>query len=303
MEFEQICGWQRVKVPECCIGESIVIGIDEAGRGPVLGSLIYVAAFWPTSENEAISRLGFDDSKVLTEVDRERLFRQMLIHPSIGWVIQELSAPKISEEMLRPHPVSLNAMSYDAVVKALETIRDVEPVPPCPSNIYIDTVGDPEYYKSWLVRALGENYGQFTIEKKADATYKIVSAASIIAKVTRDTLLKQWQWTDPHITIDKGFGSGYPSDDICVKWLERSVEKVFGYPSVVRFSWSTCRDMMIKRKCVDVKWECDDEEDAGGADIKNYFGAVGSKRPKRAAYFNKLKLKQILLEDIPGHLT
>jgi ribonuclease H2 subunit A len=79
-------------------------------------------------------------------------------------------------------------------------------------------VGDPEFYKSRLVQALGSDFGRFTIEKKADATYKVVSAASIIAKVTRDTLLKEWQWTEPTVTLDKEFGSGYPGDEHCVKW-------------------------------------------------------------------------------------
>ena len=132
--------------------------------------------------------------------------------------------------MLRVSPVSLNAISYNAVIRSLEIIRDgkiptykssissinqtekssstvlkdLKPEnvplhknvsdnlldPPIVTNIFIDTVGDPAYYKNRLIQALGEDYGNFTIEKKADATYRVVSAASIIAKVTRDRLLK-----------------------------------------------------------------------------------------------------------------
>ena len=58
--------------------------------------------------------------------------------------------------------------------------------PPVVTDIFIDTVGDPEFYKSRLTSALGKDFGRFVIEKKADATYKVVSAASIIAKVTSE---------------------------------------------------------------------------------------------------------------------
>ena len=62
--------------------------------------------------------------------------------------------------------------------------------PPVVTDVFIDTVGDPEFYKSRLTSALGKDFGRFVIEKKADATYKIVSAASIIAKVTSESIYK-----------------------------------------------------------------------------------------------------------------
>eukprot|EP00969_Alexandrium_andersonii_P294141 13000601-Alexandrium_andersonii.AAC.1 len=65
------CSWDAVRIPDQCRGCDIVIGIDEAGRGPVLGSLVYTAAFWPQSLDEEISALGFNDSKQLKEEDRD----------------------------------------------------------------------------------------------------------------------------------------------------------------------------------------------------------------------------------------
>lgn len=84
---ESICDWPRVRIPEACRGVDIVIGIDEAGRGPVLGSLVYCAAFWPASEHENISKLGFDDSKQLKEGERDSFFEKIRNHPSIGKMI------------------------------------------------------------------------------------------------------------------------------------------------------------------------------------------------------------------------
>jgi ribonuclease H2 subunit A len=262
-----VCSWPRVRIPDACRGKEIVIGIDEAGRGPVLGSLIYCAAFWPADQNEEICKLGFDDSKKVAEGERDRLFEGIKKHPSIGWVIEELTAEEISEDMLRVEPVSLNAISYNAVIRALEIIRDggrghiaptssssgsinntnptdSEQDPPIVGDIFIDTVGDPEYYKSRLTNALGTDFANFTIEKKADATYKVVSAASIIAKVTRDTLLAQWQWSESTVTLDKSFGSGYPGDERCVTWLANAQNTVFGFPNLIRFSWSTSREAL-----------------------------------------------------------
>ncbi len=51
-----------------------------------------------------------------------------------------------------------------------------------------------------------------------DAKFKVVSAASIIAKVYRDRLLAQWNNNYGSITYDKSFGSGYPSDEVCINW-------------------------------------------------------------------------------------
>jgi ribonuclease H2 subunit A len=52
-----------------------------------------------------------------------------------------------------------------------------------------------------------------TVAKKADSTYPIVSAASIVAKVTRDAILKNWTFAEPDLSgaISQAFGSGYPS--------------------------------------------------------------------------------------------
>ena len=186
-------------------------------------------------------------AKKLKEGEREKLLDQILTNEHIGWVIVELSAEFISQEMLRVQPVSLNRISYDAVIKALKTINDIEPNPPLIGDIYIDTVGDPEFYKSTLTSALGKDFGNFVIEKKADANYKVVSAASIIAKVTRDHMLMNWKWHESSVTLDKNFGSGYPSDERCIQWLEQAQHPVFGYPNLIRFSWSTARDLLCHR--------------------------------------------------------
>jgi hypothetical protein len=68
--------------------------------------------------------------------------------------------------MLRAHPTSLNTISYDAVIRALKTIANATPLAPQVTDVFIDTVGDPETYKSRLVAGLGASFGNFIIEKK-----------------------------------------------------------------------------------------------------------------------------------------
>ena len=172
-----ICGiYPRVKIPEIESNQEIdiIVGIDEAGRGCVLGSLVYCAAFWPTSEHEAISKLGFNDSKQLTEEQREKMFNKIYNSDVIGYVVEEITPQTISESMQRRTPVSLNNLSYEGVIRMLETIRQYSHKYHV-THVYVDTVGDPNYYKSRLITALGNDYGEFIVEKKADATYKVVS--------------------------------------------------------------------------------------------------------------------------------
>lgn len=72
-------------VPENCRnGVPVMLGIDEAGRGPVMGPMVYGAAFWPVTENDAMSALGFDDSKALTAENREGLFAKMKANSELG---------------------------------------------------------------------------------------------------------------------------------------------------------------------------------------------------------------------------
>ena len=291
---------ERIRIPDDCLGQDVVVGIDEAGRGPVLGSLVYCAAFWPVDKNEEICKMGFDDSKQLKEGQREGFFDDIREHPSIGYIIEELDAVTISKEMLRANPNSLNLISYNSVIRMLEKIRDLPPDGKQMNitDVYVDTVGDPEHYRSILVRAMGNEFAdKFTIEKKADATYKVVGAASIIAKVTRDRILSEWVYPEHNALngLDRNFGSGYPGDENCSLWLQRAYNPFFGFPNIVRFSWGTAREFMVKNNAIDMEWECDEEDSQSGALVTMFASAnekTGTKR-KRTGYYSKLKLKHV----------
>ena len=121
-----------------------------------------------------------------------------------------------------------------------------------------------------------------TVSKKADSLFPIVSAASICAKVIRDYHLRTWEFKEESIPIaptstssssssssstsssnqnfirySRTFGSGYPGDPITKQWLRLSIDPVFGFPSIIRFSWQTCTDL-LDRKAVPVHWSHED---------------------------------------------
>nr|KAJ3408071.1 Ribonuclease H2 subunit A [Polyrhizophydium stewartii] len=79
-----------------------IMGVDEAGRGPVLGPMVYAVCYTPASQRERLGKVGFDDSKVLKESERDGLFDQVLEAPEwIGWAVTACSPQDISESMLR----------------------------------------------------------------------------------------------------------------------------------------------------------------------------------------------------------
>jgi ribonuclease H len=165
----------------------IILGIDEAGRGSVMGPMVYGAAYWSTSLEETIPK-GFRDSKTLKEEDRFRLFEEVLNHKEIGFAVRAILPSEISRNMLRPsHEVyNLNEMSHDAAIVLIRTIVESGVTI---KTAYIDTVGSPTYYARKLQREFPTI--AFVVESKADAKYPPCSAASVgtYPKRERESLL------------------------------------------------------------------------------------------------------------------
>ena len=110
------------------------------------------------------------------------------------------------------------------------------------THVYVDTVGPPKSYQTKLECHFSDYDIKFTVESKADDSYKCVSAASIVAKYHRDDMLENWKFVEPSLNDGKSsqFGCGYPGDPITKQWLDKHQDDVFGFPTIVRFSWSTC---------------------------------------------------------------
>lgn len=161
------------------------------------------------------------------------------------------------------------------------------------AEIYVDTVGPPEKYQAKL-SALFPDF-QITVAKKADSTYPIVSAASICAKVTRDHALKVWKFPEGLEKSHEIFGSGYPNDPKTCSFLQETTDHYFGFPRIVRFSWSTTEKVLDKLACP-VSFEEGNDKPKAGRSIKKFFKDENGAKIERSDFFKERYLESTNFE-------
>lgn len=247
--------------------------------------MVYGLLYLPLTLHKSLlaEKHRFDDSKVLTPVVRSRLMQTLCtedsdLYESCGWATKVMSARDISAGMLKPAGTyNLNAQAMDATI---ELIKEVFARGINVREIYIDTIGAPHTYQNKLSRIFPTV--SITVAKKADSLYPCVSAASVCAKVTRDAALEVCYQAytpdddDVRGVAAEGWGSGYPSDGRCTKWLKSNMNPVFGWGSECRFSWGTAKDLLeAKDVGTKVVWPVEQDEDT--MQLTDYFAAAGQK--------------------------
>ena len=202
------------------------LGLDEAGRGPVLGPLVVAGIVIPEKKEKIIERMGVKDSKRLTPNRRAVLYRKLTKMFDYETVV--ITAQDIDN--LRARGVNLNEIEKLAMKKIINNLRA--------DRIIIDALDVKE---GRLQDEISEYIGhscEVIAEHKADDTYLTVGAASIIAKTERDMILEQINKDYIRSTKDKdGIGSGYPSDPKTKNFLKKF--KYDEKPDFVRRSWGT----------------------------------------------------------------
>jgi len=201
-----------------------VVGIDEAGRGPVVGSMFIGGFMVEESKLDEVEKLGVKDSKKLSDRKRERLAEKLR---EIGDpFLKEITANEIDE--LR-EVMTLNEIEIQGFTDVIER-SDAE-------KIIVDLPEpDGDRFIRKMKKELPARFADrdFTAEHEADDNFPIVSAASIIAKSARenhvDELKKKYGYD---------FKSGYPHDKPTISFLEKYVEEKGELPEEARLSWST----------------------------------------------------------------
>jgi len=243
--------------------------------------MVYSIAVCSTDRlDQLLETLKVADSKELTEEQRETIFEKandVERRDYFGYALRILSPQYISASMLRRIKFNLNEVSHETAMKLIELCLQ------CGiqvDGVYVDTVGPPESYQEKLSRKFPKL--KIVVSKKADSLFPIVSAASICAKVTRDRAVVGWQFKEGLHVVKMvetgGVGSGYPGDPTTKEFLQKNIQSVFGFPTIVRFSWSTAVEIILKR-CVKVHWEDDNTkpEAVGTKSILSFF--TKTKRP------------------------
>ena len=164
--------------------------------------MVYGIAFWPRSVGDKMRQTyGFADSKKLTEQQRDELFAEILRmdKSELGQIADPISPQTISNDMMAENHLggrNLNRISYDS---AFGTLLKVLKMGFKVDRIICDQVGPPKTQERELrqyCQGFLNEKTKIICESKADDTYPVVSAASIVAKVTRDNFLRTWEFKE-----------------------------------------------------------------------------------------------------------
>ncbi len=207
----------------------MIAGIDEAGKGPVLGPMCVAGLLLDEKELPALARLGVKDSKLLTYKKREALEIEIK-KLADKYFILEVSPKQIDE--LRKM-MTMNDIMVSCYVKVLEELK--------PDQAFVDAADVKAERFGENIKKKFSGKVDITSEHNADEKYPIVSAASILAKVKRDELVRKLERT-AGIEI----GSGYPADPKTIKFLESWVKEHRKLPDFARSSWETSKNIMEK---------------------------------------------------------
>ena len=201
-----------------------ILGIDEAGRGSVLGPMVIAGVIVPEKMEKVLERMGVKDSKRLTANRRTILSRKL--KKMFDYEIVVITAREIDD--MRAEGINLNDIEKNAMRDLIIKLN--------PEKAIVDAVDvKAERFQKNLCESTGVNV---VAEHKADDKYIEVSAASIIAKAERDAQVAE---LNKDYIKSGGIGSGYPSDPTTKKFLTN-----FTYdemPDFVRKSWATVAKM------------------------------------------------------------
>ena len=204
-------------------------GIDEAGRGPMIGPMVICGILIDADRLHDLVDIGAKDSKTLTH-KRRLVLKEKIERITSKIEIRTVSAADIDRLRKRTTLNEIEVEDFASIAKALN-----------PQEIYLDAadvIAERFGTKIGELSGIAAKGAIIVSEHKADSKYPIVSAASIIAKVERDHAIETFhkKYGD--------FGSGYPNDPKSIKFVRNLVRDGEKLPPIIRKSWKSITRMI-----------------------------------------------------------
>jgi ribonuclease HII len=203
----------------------LVCGIDEAGKGPVIGDLVIAGCLVKEEELKKISDLGAKDSKLLTKEKREELYSE-ITREALSYDIIRVSALEIDTR--NKVGCNLNTLECLKMAQIINTLKPDKVIIDCPHPT-------PEKFKNELRTRLNNKNITIIAEHKADYKYPLVGAASILAKVTRDNHIKELE-KELKLSIGSGYCSDPHTKTLLKEYFKNELTQLKPY---IRHSWET----------------------------------------------------------------
>jgi len=207
-----------------------ICGIDDAGRGPVIGPMVIAGIVIDEKDLPKLKELGVKDSKLLTPKQREQIYTKLIKEVKRYKIIK--IPPEEVDKYVFSETTNLNWLEADKMAEVINTLRPDQVIVDCPSN-------NKRAFADYLENKLTVKTS-LRCEHKADRDFEIVGAASILAKVTRDRevdLLKK--------KFGMSLGSGYPADPDTKRFLKDNWNV---HPEIFRHSWSSYQEYSEGKK-------------------------------------------------------
>ncbi len=212
-----------------------ILGIDEAGRGSVIGPMVIAGVMIDEKDEEKLRKIGVKDSKKLTPLQRTRLY-PLIKNIAKDYVALKISAKEIDEQRKEKN---LNIIEAEKMAQIIKTLKA--------DKAYVDTPqASTEKFKA-ILAALAQNHTEIIAENYCDETYPVCSAASIIAKFERDEEVEKIKKI-----VGFDFGVGYSHDARSIEFIKKCLKdkKCLEY---IRHSWLTVDELKSKKEQKNLK--------------------------------------------------
>ncbi|UYP45968.1 Ribonuclease HII [Candidatus Lokiarchaeum ossiferum] len=211
----------------------LIAGLDEAGRGPVIGPLVIGCAIIAHDKLDILEEIGVDDSKKLSPKKRASM-AQKIKEVVDFWDVLVISPTEINH-LHDEQKLTLNQIEETNFAKLLNNVKNK------PDEIFLDACDVKEDRFGRTIGSMLQFSPQKIISKhKGDSIFKVVGAASILAKYERDLILASY--TEKYGRV----GSGYPSDPYTKKFLDEYYQQHKNFPPIVRTWWKTAENIVNK---------------------------------------------------------